>query len=257
MKNWPIPPTPKCPLLVYFASTSFKIPVLSNAIPALADFTWLMQQFFSINSFQELTELNIAFHMLLGEPDKVLPDFVKSKEIGGVVTDFTPMRKPLKWLEDVAEKLPKDVPLCQVCTQGTEESSLSAIQNLYRAKRPSKAFQSDRVSRTWYNTVMRYLFADRLVISYSDNGRLKGDDFFLVSLVTPTNIDICGCRMRVWIRYHQTRRSVNRYHIIDGVVSRTAHTIALKSFWRSFCTVEILNCGLDSSVPCGLYCYSG
>lgn len=53
--------------------------------------------------------------MLLGEPDKVLPDFVKSKEIGGVVTDFTPMRKPLKWLEDVAKKLPKDVPVCQVC----------------------------------------------------------------------------------------------------------------------------------------------
>lgn len=53
--------------------------------------------------------------MLLGEPDKVLPDFIKSKEIGGVVADFTPMRTPLKWLEDVAKKLPKDVPVCQVC----------------------------------------------------------------------------------------------------------------------------------------------
>lgn len=63
---------------------------------------------------KELTELNIAFHVLLGEPDKVLPDFVKSKEIGGVVADFTPLRKPLKWLEDIAKKLPKNVPLCQV-----------------------------------------------------------------------------------------------------------------------------------------------
>ena len=59
--------------------------------------------------------MNIAFHMLLGEPDKVLPDFVKFKEIGGVVADFTPLRKPLKWLEDIAKKLPKNVPLCQVC----------------------------------------------------------------------------------------------------------------------------------------------
>ena len=59
--------------------------------------------------------MNVGFHVLLGEPDKVLPDFVKSKEIGGVVTDFTPLRKPLKWLEDVAKKLPKNVPLCQVC----------------------------------------------------------------------------------------------------------------------------------------------
>lgn len=64
--------------------------------------------------FQELTELNIPFHILLGEPDKVLPDFIKSKEIGGVVTDFTPMRTPLKWLENVAKKLPTSVPVCQV-----------------------------------------------------------------------------------------------------------------------------------------------
>ncbi|XP_027049984.1 uncharacterized protein LOC113677364 [Pocillopora damicornis] len=63
---------------------------------------------------QELTEFNIAFHVLLGEPDKVLQDFVKSKEIGGVVADFTPLRKPLKWVEDVAKKLPKNVPLCQL-----------------------------------------------------------------------------------------------------------------------------------------------
>ena len=64
--------------------------------------------------------MNIAFHVLLGEPDKVLPGFVKSKEIGGVVADFTPLRKPLKWLEDIAKKLPKNVPLCQVslCSSG-------------------------------------------------------------------------------------------------------------------------------------------
>jgi len=63
---------------------------------------------------KELTELNIPFHILLGEPDKLLPDFIKSKEIGGVVTDFTPMRTPLKWLENVAKKLPTSVPVCQV-----------------------------------------------------------------------------------------------------------------------------------------------
>lgn len=63
---------------------------------------------------KELTVLNINFHMLLGEPDKVIPDFVKSHHIGGVITDFTPLRKPLKWLEDVTIKLPKNVPVCQV-----------------------------------------------------------------------------------------------------------------------------------------------
>ena len=53
--------------------------------------------------------------MLLGEPDKLLPSFVKSNNIGGIITDFTPLRKPMKWLDDVTRKLPKSVPVCQVC----------------------------------------------------------------------------------------------------------------------------------------------
>ena len=52
--------------------------------------------------------------MLLGEPDKVLPEFVKSHNLGGLITDFTPLRKPLKWLKDVTAKLPKNFPVCQV-----------------------------------------------------------------------------------------------------------------------------------------------
>lgn len=63
---------------------------------------------------KELTALNISFHMLLGEPDKLLPSFVKSNNIGGIITDFTPLRKPMKWLDDVTTKLPKNVPVCQV-----------------------------------------------------------------------------------------------------------------------------------------------
>ena len=44
--------------------------------------------------------------------------------------------------------------------QGTEESSLSAIQNIYHAKRRWKR----SCKRTWPSAVM---FTDRLVISYS------------------------------------------------------------------------------------------
>lgn len=85
-----------------------------SANPSLGRFKYTTQKFICNNFFQELTGLNIPFHMLLGEPDKVLPDFIKSKEIGGVVTDFTPMRTPMKWLENTAKKLPKTVPVCQV-----------------------------------------------------------------------------------------------------------------------------------------------
>ncbi|KAJ8310533.1 hypothetical protein KUTeg_012398 [Tegillarca granosa] len=63
---------------------------------------------------QECTELDISFHLLIGHAKDVLPGFVKDKSIGGVVTDFCPLRVPNKWVKDVAEILPKDVPLCQV-----------------------------------------------------------------------------------------------------------------------------------------------
>ena len=71
--------------------------------------------------------MNIPFHILLGEPDKVLPDFIKSKEIGGVVTDFTPMRTPLTWLENVAKKLPTSVPVCQVLIVFNINSACSTL----------------------------------------------------------------------------------------------------------------------------------
>ena len=44
----------------------------------------------------------------------MLPDFVKEHNIGAVVADFLPLRKPMKWLDDVARKLPKNVAFCQV-----------------------------------------------------------------------------------------------------------------------------------------------
>lgn len=34
--------------------------------------------------------------------------------LGAVVTDFSPLREPLQWLEDVKKKLPKDIPFIQV-----------------------------------------------------------------------------------------------------------------------------------------------
>lgn len=63
---------------------------------------------------KELASLNINFHLLLGDPHVVLPAFVKSNYIGGIITDFTPLRKPIKWLNDIIAELPKSVPVCQV-----------------------------------------------------------------------------------------------------------------------------------------------
>ncbi|CAH1244917.1 Hypp7399 [Branchiostoma lanceolatum] len=63
---------------------------------------------------RELQNLDISFHLLTGSAVDVLPQFVTEMNIGGVVTDFSPLRTPLKWVRDITAKLPRDVSFVQV-----------------------------------------------------------------------------------------------------------------------------------------------
>ncbi|KAI5103774.1 hypothetical protein C0J45_5400, partial [Silurus meridionalis] len=63
---------------------------------------------------KECTSLNVQFHLLRGEPELTLPEFVKHWDVGAVVTDFNPLRLPLQWTERVKKQLPSDVPFIQV-----------------------------------------------------------------------------------------------------------------------------------------------
>lgn len=86
-------------------------------VPKFLDAT-IRHYHFMLKGLQEVAEecqsLNIHFHLLLGEASNVLPEFIKSNHVGGVVTDFCPLRVPRKWVTDVQNKLPPDVPFCQV-----------------------------------------------------------------------------------------------------------------------------------------------
>ncbi|KAM8953084.1 deoxyribodipyrimidine photo-lyase-like [Pelodytes ibericus] len=86
-------------------------------VPKFLDAT-IRHYSFMLKGLQEVAEecniLNIPFHLLIGYAKDVLPTFVKEHSIGGVVTDFSPLRVPMQWVEDVSEKLPSDVPLVQV-----------------------------------------------------------------------------------------------------------------------------------------------
>lgn len=61
---------------------------------------------------KELASLHIPFHLLPGLPVEVLPPFVELEGAAAVVTDFSPLRVPLGWVESVAKAVP--VPLYQV-----------------------------------------------------------------------------------------------------------------------------------------------
>uniref|UniRef100_A0A8D3A8L4 Deoxyribodipyrimidine photo-lyase n=1 Tax=Scophthalmus maximus TaxID=52904 RepID=A0A8D3A8L4_SCOMX len=73
---------------------------------------------FMLKGLEEVAEeckaLDIQFHLLHGSAGEVLPGFVADRSLGAVVTDFSPLKEPLQWLEDVKKALPNHIPLIQV-----------------------------------------------------------------------------------------------------------------------------------------------
>lgn len=63
---------------------------------------------------EELSKLDISFHLLEGESGETIAKFVEQNKIGGLVADFSPLRKPRQWVQDVASKIPQTIPFCQV-----------------------------------------------------------------------------------------------------------------------------------------------
>ncbi|XP_041029258.1 CPD photolyase isoform X2 [Carcharodon carcharias] len=92
---------------------------------------------FMLKGLQEVAEeckqLDISFHLLIGFAKDVLPEFVKENNIGSVVTDFSPLRSPLQWVENVRHNLPEDLQFVQVdahnivpCWVASEKQEYSA-----------------------------------------------------------------------------------------------------------------------------------
>lgn len=65
---------------------------------------------------QECRQLNIVFHLLMGQAENVLPKFVESYRVGTIITDFSPLRVPSQWVANVGKTITK-IPLVQVCIE--------------------------------------------------------------------------------------------------------------------------------------------
>lgn len=63
---------------------------------------------------EECKKLNVNFHLLQGEPNVVVLDFIQKYKMGALITDFFPLRLPLFWVNDLDDKIPKNIPMCQV-----------------------------------------------------------------------------------------------------------------------------------------------
>jgi len=100
---------------------SVPLHVVVGLIPNKLHLINLRMAAFQIKGLQEVEEdcnrLSIHFNLLQGT-NKEMPNvvkFAKDNNVKAVVTDFSPLRHPQKWLKSVAEKLDeKDIPLWQV-----------------------------------------------------------------------------------------------------------------------------------------------
>ena len=74
---------------------------------------------FMLNGLEEVEseakDLNISFHLLEGKAVDVLPQFVEKHKIGGIITDFSPLRVSKEWSQELCDRLkPKGIPVCQI-----------------------------------------------------------------------------------------------------------------------------------------------
>jgi deoxyribodipyrimidine photo-lyase len=58
--------------------------------------------------------LNINFHLLYGEPNNVIIDFMNKYKMGAIIIDFFPLKLQLFFINNLRDKLSENIPLCQV-----------------------------------------------------------------------------------------------------------------------------------------------
>ncbi|KAK4297609.1 hypothetical protein Pmani_029985 [Petrolisthes manimaculis] len=83
---------------------------------------------------EECRKLNIEFHLLLGKAKDSLPKLMEEHHIGGVVTDFSPLRVPKQWRQDVLEVIPKNIPMCMVDAHNVVPCWVASDKQEYSAK---------------------------------------------------------------------------------------------------------------------------
>ncbi|XP_076662481.1 deoxyribodipyrimidine photo-lyase [Halictus rubicundus] len=125
----------KLPLHVCFC-------LMSNFLDAsMRHYKFLLQGLEEVD--EECKTLNINFHLLHEEPSDSIVKFVKTHKIGAVIVDFCPLKLPMSWIENVQNKLPEDVPFCQVdahnivpCWEASQKQEFAArtIRNKINTK---------------------------------------------------------------------------------------------------------------------------
>uniref|UniRef100_A0A8D8BYM9 Deoxyribodipyrimidine photo-lyase n=1 Tax=Culex pipiens TaxID=7175 RepID=A0A8D8BYM9_CULPI len=129
---------------------------------------------------KECESLNVQFHMLTGMAKDTVPKFVKAHKMGAVVCDFSPLRVPAQWVEDVRKALPAEVPLCQVDAHNVVPVWVTSEKLEYAA----------RTIRTKVNNNLNtYLTQFPPVVKHPHKSKLKAEAIDWTKLLDTLQVD--------------------------------------------------------------------
>ena len=113
----------KTPLIVVFCL----VPQFLNA--TTGQYTFMLAGLQEVS--RKLAKLRIPFFLLVGEPDKILPQFIREHSVSALVTDFDPLRIKRQWKEKVARKI--EVPFYEVDTHNIVPCAIASPKMEYGA----------------------------------------------------------------------------------------------------------------------------
>lgn len=147
---------------------------------------------FMLKGLEETAETivskNIHFHMILGDPTEVVPHFIDDNSIKTIFTDFTPLKLPRSWRDNLSVKL--QVPFYEVDTRNIipcwvlsdkEEYAARTIRRKVHAKLDDYMDNFPSLLTYGYNNnVSKVIFKTEDILS-----KLPVDDIPIVDHFTP------------------------------------------------------------------------
>ena len=117
--------------------TSVALEVVFNLVPKFLEATERQYEFM-LKGLEEteitLRKKSIPFHLLMGHPKETMPNFIHSKNASALVTDFSPLRTPKAWSEEVAKKLDENVPMFVVDAHNVVPVWITSDKQEYAAR---------------------------------------------------------------------------------------------------------------------------
>lgn len=67
------------------------------------NYAWMLKGLEKVS--EDLFDLNIHFDVIDGNPVKEIPKYIEKYRVGGIISDFSPLKNPRKWKEEIAKQI--------------------------------------------------------------------------------------------------------------------------------------------------------